>query len=290
MNTNSIPDLSDSLERYLREIGEWPLLTAPEERALSLRMRATELVDGTRVPTADATTARHELTTRNLRLVVSIAKKYVNNGLALLDLIQEGNLGLMRAVEKFNPGAGWRFSTYATWWIRQSVTRALAEQGRTIRLPVHMSESVERAKRAVSRFDHPPTVAELAEALGCSVVKVRQLQAACKDVRSLEEAFGHVDEPQTLGERIAAPQEDFTDAPALADLRAHLETALSTLPERARNIMRYRYGLDDGEFRTLEDTGRRFRMTRERARQIEALSKKALQASCGELRSFLEAA
>lgn len=273
-------DLEDGLDIYMASIGG-SLLSADEEVAL-----------GRRVQSGDAD-ARDELARRNLRLVVSIAKKYQRRGLPLDDLIQEGNIGLLRAVERYNPESGNRFSTYATWWIRQAITRALDETARVIRLPVHMAESVGRLARATAaqcaQLGRPPTDAELAATLGWEAAQVAKVRAAGRAVISLETPVG---EESTLGQFVP----DAT-APAVADqveartLRADLEAALARLPERERRILHLRYGLHDGEMRTLDEVGREFGITRERVRQIEAEALRTLRhptAGRG-LRAYLEA-
>lgn len=279
----------DSVQHYLQEIGRVALLNAAEEVELAERIeRGRAAEDRLRSPeelapalraalTADMSSgeeARRHLIQANLRLVVSIAKKYVGRGLSLLDLIQEGNIGLMRAVEKFDYHKGNRFSTYATWWIRQAVTRAIAEQGRTIRLPVHMSESVGQVKRTAERLaqslERQPTAEEIALALGQPVDRIERVLEAARRPVSLETPVGE-DGEHTLGDFL---QDDDLATPAeFASrqlLRRDLTVALNHLNERERRIIDLRYGLIDGQRRTLEEVGRVLGMTRERARQIEA--------------------
>ncbi len=298
----------DSIQHYLQEIGRVPLLSAAEEVELAERMeRGREAA--ARLASEDLTSqerarlkadvasghdARRHLIQANLRLVVSIAKKYVGRGLSLLDLIQEGNIGLMRAVEKFDYHKGNRFSTYATWWIRQAVTRAIAEQGRTIRLPVHMSESVGQVKRAAERLaqvlERQPTAEEIATALGQPIERIERVLEAARRPVSLETPVGEEGE-HTLGDFL---QDD--ELPTPADfasqqlLRQDLAAALDHLNERERRIIDLRYGLADGQRRTLEEVGRVLGMTRERARQIEAEALRRLRApEVGQhLRDYLE--
>jgi RNA polymerase primary sigma factor len=299
----------DSVQHYLQEIGRVSLLSAAEEVELAERMErgkaATVRLASAEVLSAQLRTAlradvfsghdaRRHLIQANLRLVVSIAKKYVGRGLALLDLIQEGNIGLMRAVEKFDYHKGNRFSTYATWWIRQAVTRSIAEQGRTIRLPVHMSESVGQVKRAAERLaqalERQPTAEEIATALGQPLDRVERVLEAARRPVSLETPVGE-DGEHTLGDFL---QDD--ELPTPADfasqqlLRQDLAAALQHLSERERRIIDLRYGLADGQRRTLEEVGKVLGMTRERARQIEAEALRRLRApEVGQhLRDYLE--
>ncbi|HEX9370763.1 MAG TPA: sigma-70 family RNA polymerase sigma factor [Roseiflexaceae bacterium] len=299
----------DSVEYYLQEIGQVPLLSAAEEVELAERMErgkaaarrlaaAADLGPQLRVAceaaVADSQAARRQLIQANLRLVVSIAKKYVGHGLALLDLIQEGNIGLMRAVEKFDYHKGHRFSTYAHWWIRQAVTRALAEQSRTVRLPVHLSESVGQVTRATARLaqalEHQPTVEEIATALGHSVAWVVQVLAATRRPISLETPVGE-DGEHTLGDVV--PEQELpppADCAVQLLLQRDVAVVLDHLTARQRRILDLRYGLSDGRRRTLEEIGRLLGMTRERARQIEAEALQRLRTLEGaqHLREYLE--
>lgn len=299
----------DSVQHYLQEIGRVSLLSAAEEvelaelmergNAASERLESGEdLSINQRLALAadinHGNDARRHLIQANLRLVVSIAKKYVGRGLSLLDLIQEGNIGLMRAVEKFDYHKGNRFSTYATWWIRQAVTRAIAEQGRTIRLPVHMSESVGQVKRAAERLaqalERQPVAEEIATALGQPIDRIERVLEAARRPISLETPVGE-DGEHTLGDFL---QDDELPTPAeFASqqlLRHDLARALEHLNERERRIIDLRYGLADGQRRTLEEVGRVLGMTRERARQIEAEALRHLRApDVGQhLRDYLE--
>ncbi|MBO9337253.1 MAG: sigma-70 family RNA polymerase sigma factor [Chloroflexus sp.] len=312
------PDLSDidqaeptldAVQHYLQEIGRVALLTAAEEVALAEQIERGNEAEARLNSTVDLTPqeryellqavqrgqeARRHLIQANLRLVVSIAKKYVGRGLALLDLIQEGNIGLMRAVEKFDYHKGNRFSTYATWWIRQAVTRALAEQGRTIRLPVHMSESVGQVKRIAERLaqslERQPTAEEIAMALGQPVERIQRILEAARRPVSLETPVGD-DGEHTLGDFLT-DEERPTPGEIAAQklLRRDLWAALDQLNDRERRIIDLRYGLLDGRRRTLEEVGRALGMTRERARQIEAEALRRLRSpEVGQhLRDYLE--
>ena len=299
----------DSVQHYLHEIGRVALLKAPEEVELAERIergkaavKRLETGDDLTVQLRialehdrlDGADARRHLIQANLRLVVSIAKKYVGRGLSLLDLIQEGNIGLMRAVEKFDYHKGNRFSTYATWWIRQAVTRAIAEQGRTIRLPVHMSESVGQVKRTSERLsqalERQPTAEEIATALGQTVDRIERVLEASRRPVSLATPVGE-DGEHTLGDFIQ--DDDQTTPVEFASrqlLRRDLAMALEQLTDRERRIIDLRYGLADGQRRTLEEVGRVLGMTRERARQIEAEALRRLRApEVGQhLRDYLE--
>jgi RNA polymerase primary sigma factor len=278
----------DPVRMYLRDIGRVRLLTAQEEVLLaqqlergeraSERLRRHDYAPGERLAllqiTREGDAAREHLIQANLRLVVSIAKKYLGHGLSFLDLIQEGNIGLMRATQKFDYHKGFKFSTYATWWIRQAITRAIADQSRTIRLPVHMGDTINRIKRTAGNLqqhaEREPTHDEIAEALGISPEKVRKALDASRQTVSLETPVGAESEA-VLGdfiqdERSASPAESAMQRM----LREQLELALSKLPERERKIIQLRYGLYDGRYRTLEEVGREFGITRERIRQIEA--------------------
>ena len=252
----------DSVKMYLKDIGQVPLLQSDEEKELAQRMSEGDVA------------AKNRLSEANLRLVVSIAKRYVGRGLQFLDLIQEGNLGLMKAVEKFDYTKGFKFSTYATWWIKQSITRAIADQARTIRIPVHMVETINKTGR-VSRqllqtLGREPTTAEIAEKMGITEEKVIEIQKIAQDPVSLEKPIGE-EEDSHLGDFI----EDNTSASPAEKaetrmLKEHLLEVLSTLTPRENEVIRKRYGLDDSRPKTLEEVGREFNVTRERIRQIEA--------------------
>ncbi|MBQ3918625.1 MAG: RNA polymerase sigma factor RpoD [Oscillospiraceae bacterium] len=252
----------DPVKIYLKEIGRIPLLSPDDELELAKKMKSGD------------PKAKNRLAEANLRLVVSIAKKYVGRGLQFLDLIQEGNLGLMKAVEKFDYEKGYKFSTYATWWIKQSISRAIADQARTIRLPVHMVETIGKVKKTSSqllhRNGHDPTPEEIAEELGIGSDRVREIIRIAQDPISLETPIGE-EEDSHLGDFI--PDEEAlspAEAASLVLLRDELDSVLKTLSDREERVLRYRYGLDDGRSRTLEEVGEKFNVTRERIRQIEA--------------------
>ncbi|MCM1133607.1 MAG: RNA polymerase sigma factor RpoD [Ruminococcus flavefaciens] len=254
--------IDDPVKIYLKEIGRVPLLTTEEEIELAQRM-----TKGDRY-------AKKRLSEANLRLVVSIAKKYVGRGMQFLDLIQEGNLGLIKAVEKFDYTKGFKFSTYATWWIRQAITRAIADQARTIRIPVHMVETITKVKKVSSQLlhenGHDPSPEEIADKLNMPVDKVREIMRVAQDPVSLETPIGE-EEDSHLGDFI--PDDD---APAPAEAASHtllkeqLNEVLATLTDREAKVLKLRFGLEDGKARTLEEVGQRFDVTRERIRQIEA--------------------
>ncbi len=254
--------INDPVRMYLKEIGRVPLLKAHEEVELAKRIEAGD------------DSAKRELAEANLRLVVSIAKRYVGRGMLFLDLIQEGNLGLIKAVEKFDYTKGYKFSTYATWWIRQAITRAIADQARTIRIPVHMVETINKlirvSRQLLQDLGREPTPEEIAAEMDMTAEKVREIQKIAQEPVSLETPIGEEDDSH-LGDFI----EDH-DAPAPADMAAYellkeeLEDVLETLTEREEHVLRLRFGLDDGRTRTLEEVGKVFGVTRERIRQIEA--------------------
>ena len=260
--TTDIISIDDPVKIYLKEIGRVALLTAEEEIELATRMEQGDEF------------ARKRLAEANLRLVVSIAKRYVGRGMQFLDLIQEGNLGLIKAVEKFDHTKGFKFSTYATWWIRQAITRAIADQARTIRIPVHMVETITKVKKVSNQLlhenGHEPSMEEIAAELDMTVEKVREIIRISQDPVSLETPIGE-EEDSHLGDFI--PDDD---APAPADvasltlLKEQLGDVLSTLTDREEKVLRLRFGLEDGRSRTLEEVGREFDVTRERIRQIEA--------------------
>ncbi len=272
----------DPVRAYLKEIGKIPLLTPEEEADLARRIEKGD------------EQAKKRLAEGNLRLVVSIAKRYTGHGLQLLDLIQEGNIGLMKAVEKFDYRRGFKFSTYATWWIRQSMTRSIADQSRTIRIPVHMVENINRLMRTTraltQELEREPTAAELAERLGISEERVYEIQKFAMEPVSLETPVG--DEEDThLGDFIRDEQGSVpADEAAMTVLREQLGEVLKTLSPREQQVIRLRFGLDDGHVRTLEEVGQRFNVTRERIRQIEgkALRKLRHPSRSRRLKDFLE--
>ena len=255
-------NIDDPVRMYLREIGRIPLLTYDEELSLAKRV-----LEGDEE-------AKKKLAESNLRLVVSIAKKYVGRGMLLLDLIQEGNMGLIKAVEKFDYTKGFKFSTYATWWIRQAITRAIADQARTIRIPVHMVETINKlirtSRHLLQQLGREPTPEEIAEEMEIPVEKVTEIQKIAQDPVSLETPIGEEDDSH-LGDFIQdddspAPQ----DAAAYTLLREQLEEVMKTLTPREAKVLKLRFGLEDGKSRTLEEVGKEFQVTRERIRQIEA--------------------
>jgi RNA polymerase primary sigma factor len=305
----------DPVRMYLKEIGKVPLLTAEQEVTLAKRIEAGLLAreklnavdaDGEPVEISenqrsslhavkrDGELARRQLTEANLRLVVSIAKRYVGRGMALLDLIQEGNLGLIRAVEKFDYTKGFKFSTYATWWIRQAITRAIADQARTIRIPVHMVETMNKvlriSRQMLQELGREPTVEEIAAKVEMTSDKVREIQRIAQEPVSLETPVGEEDD-SLLGDFVEDPN---VIAPATAAARALLseaiEEALQELNDRERAVVRLRFGLDDGQIRTLEEVGKEFGVTRERIRQIESktLAKLRHPTRSQRLRDYLE--
>ena len=261
----SVPEgvaLDDPVRMYLKEIGRVPLLTAEEEVDLARRMEAGD------------EEARHRLEEANLRLVVSIAKRYVGRGMIFLDLIQEGNLGLLKAVEKFDYSKGYKFSTYATWWIRQAITRAIADQARTIRIPVHMVETINKyirvSRQLLQELGRDPTPEEIAHRMGLSVARVREIMKISQEPVSLETPIGE-EEDTHLSDFIedeAAP--DPADAASMLLLKEQISEVLTTLAPREAEVLRLRFGLVDGRSRTLEEVGQNFGVTRERIRQIEA--------------------
>ena len=261
----SVPEgisIDDPVRMYLKEIGKVPLLSADEEIELAKRMEQGD------------EEAKKRLCEANLRLVVSIAKRYVGRGMLFLDLIQEGNLGLIKAVDKFDYRKGYKFSTYATWWIRQAITRSIADQARTIRIPVHMVETINKlirvSRQLLQTYGREPTPEEVAERLNVSVSRVREVLKISRDPVSLDTPIGEEDDSH-LGDFI---EDDSAlspaDSAAFSMLRAELATALESLTDRERQVVKLRFGLEDGRARTLEEVGKEFNVTRERIRQIEA--------------------
>ena len=280
-NKKNIP-MGDPVKVYLKEIGKVPLLTAEEEIDLAIRIEEGDK------------RARKKLAESNLRLVVSIAKRYVGRGMSFLDLIQEGNLGLIKAVEKFDYTKGFKFSTYATWWIRQAITRAIADQARTIRIPVHMVETINKVKKTASKLLHEngrePTDEEIAEKLDMTVEKVRDIQRVSQEPVSLDTPIGE-EEDSHLGDFIP-DDEAVTPADAASSLmlKEELIGALDTLNDREARVLSLRFGLDDGRPRTLEEVGKEFDVTRERIRQIEAKALRKLRhpSRSRKLKDYLE--
>lgn len=275
-------NIEDHVRMYLKEIGKVPLLTSEEEIELAKRMEAGD------------EEAKAKLAEANLRLVVSIAKRYVGRGMQLLDLIQEGNLGLMKAVKKFDYRKGYKFSTYATWWIRQATTRAIADQARTIRIPVHMVETINKllrvSRQLLQELGREPTNEEIAERMDIPVSRVREIMKISQDPISLETPIGE-EEDSHLGdfikdENITSP----ADAAAFVLLKEQLNEVLGTLTDREQEVLKLRFGLEDGRTRTLEEVGKEFNVTRERIRQIEAKALRKLRhpSRSRKLKDFLD--
>ena len=274
--------VDDPVRMYLKEIGKVPLLTADEEIELAKRMEEGD------------EKAKQRLCEANLRLVVSIAKRYVGRGMLFLDLIQEGNLGLIKAVEKFDYTKGYKFSTYATWWIRQAITRSIADQARTIRIPVHMVETINKlirvSRQLLQQLGREPSPEEIAEEMGMPVDKVREIQKIAQEPVSLETPIGE-EEDSHLGDFI--PDEDVpapADAAAFSMLKEQLVEVLGTLTDREQKVLKLRFGLEDGRARTLEEVGKEFDVTRERIRQIEAKALRKLRhpSRSRKLKDYLE--
>ncbi len=272
----------DPVRMYLKEIGKVSLLTADEERELAIRMEQGD------------EEAKKKLCESNLRLVVSIAKRYLNRGLSFLDLIQEGNLGLIKAVDKFDYTKGYKFSTYATWWIRQAITRSIADQARTIRIPVHMVETINKliriSRQLLQEYGREPTSEEIAKEMGITVEKVREIKKISQDPVSLETPIGE-EEDSHLGDFI--PDDDVpapVDAAAYSMLKEQLMEVLETLSDREKKVLMLRFGLEDGRPRTLEEVGKEFNVTRERIRQIEAKALRKLRhpSRSKKLKDYLE--
>ena len=281
----SVPEgiaIDDPVRMYLKEIGKVPLLTADQEIELAQRLEQGDEV------------AKQQLAEANLRLVVSIAKRYVGRGMLFLDLIQEGNLGLIKAVEKFDYRKGFKFSTYATWWLRQAITRAIADQARTIRIPVHMVETINKlirvSRQLLQEYGREPTPEEIAKEMNISESKVREIIKIAQEPVSLETPIGE-EEDSHLGDFI--PDEDApapAEAASFALMKEQLMEVLDTLTPREEKVLRLRFGLDDGHQRTLEEVGREFNVTRERIRQIEAKALRKLRhpSRSKKLRDYLD--
>ena len=274
--------VDDPVRMYLKEIGKVPLLSADEEIELAKRMEKGDEA------------AKKRLCEANLRLVVSIAKRYVGRGMLFLDLIQEGNLGLIKAVDKFDYTKGYKFSTYATWWIRQAITRSIADQARTIRIPVHMVETINKlirvSRQLLQTYGREPSPEEIADEMGISVDKVREIQKIAQEPVSLETPIGE-EEDSHLGDFI--PDEDVpapAEAAAFSMLKEQLVEVLDTLTEREQKVLKLRFGLEDGRARTLEEVGKEFDVTRERFRQIEAKALRKLRhpSRSKKLKDYLE--
>jgi RNA polymerase primary sigma factor len=311
LSKDELVHVSDSVRMYLQEIGRYPLLSPQQEVELAMQMesgtRADEKLEAAdELPVAERVIldrasrlgdqARERLVQANLRLVVSIAKKYVGRGLVLLDLIQEGNLGLIRAVEKFDYRKGFKFSTYATWWIRQAVTRALADQARTIRVPVHMVETINKLARAqrtlMQELNREPTIEEIASEMEMEPGRVSELRRIAQDPVSLEMPLGE-EEDSTLGDFVEDTDAEVpVEAASFKLLQEYLSLALEGLNDRERSVLIMRFGLADGKIRTLEQVGEQFDVTRERIRQIEtkALAKLRQPARAKHLEGYLEGA
>ena len=281
----SVPEgiaIDDPVRMYLKEIGKVPLLTADQEIELARRLEEGD------------ESAKQQLAEANLRLVVSIAKRYVGRGMLFLDLIQEGNLGLIKAVEKFDYRKGFKFSTYATWWIRQAITRAIADQARTIRIPVHMVETINKliriSRQLLQEYGREPTPEEIAKEMGISESKVREIIKIAQEPVSLETPIGE-EEDSHLGDFI--PDDDApapAEAASFALMKEQLTEVLDTLTPREEKVLRLRFGLDDGRQRTLEEVGKEFNVTRERIRQIEAKALRKLRhpSRSKKLRDYLD--
>lgn len=271
----------DPVRAYLKEIGKVPLLTAEEEVALAKAMEAGD------------ERAKQKLAEANLRLVVSIAKRYVGRGMQFLDLIQEGNLGLIKAVEKFDYHKGYKFSTYATWWIRQAITRAIADQARTIRIPVHMVETINKlirvSRQLLQELGRDPQPEEIAKVMGITEEKVREIIKIAQEPVSLETPIGE-EEDSHLGDFIPDDVPAPAEVAAYSMLKEQLVEVLNTLTPREEKVLRLRFGLDDGRARTLEDVGKEFKVTRERIRQIEAKALRKLRhpSRSKKLKDFLD--
>ena len=293
----SIPEgmnIDDPVRMYLKEIGRVPLLSGDEEIILAQQIEAGNAEGATYKEVRLGNSAKQKLIDANLRLVVSIAKRYVGRGMLFLDLIQEGNLGLIKAVDKFDWRKGYKFSTYATWWIRQAITRSIADQARTIRIPVHMVETINKlireSRKLLQEYGREPTPKEIAVRMDISEEKVREIMKIAQEPVSLETPIGE-EEDSHLGDFI--PDDEIpapADAAASAMLKEQLNEVLQTLTDREQKVLKLRFGLEDGHARTLEEVGKRFNVTRERIRQIEAKALRKLRnpSRSKKLRDYLE--
>ena len=285
-------NVSDPVRLYLRECGATPLLSAEEEMTLAKQIEKGKMLDATEEDKLRAEDAKKEMANANLRLVVSIAKKYPGRGMPFLDLIQEGNIGLLKAVDKFDYKKGYKFSTYATWWIRQAITRSIADQARTIRVPVHMVETINKMNRIgrkfLQEFGREASNEELAKEMGISVEKIREAKKAAQDPISLETPIGEKEDSH-LGDFIEDQKTSSPEEEAAATMRREqIYKLLNELTEREKGVLALRFGMDDGTPRTLEEVGKYFGVTRERIRQIEGKALKKTKKTCNSYGRFIK--